>query len=196
MANVNAPNGFRPLGKNDGAAFTGALHTYRVANAYNTNIFLGDAVKFLTTGVIALAAAGDQIRGIFMGCEYLDAAGVLQKSKYWPASQALFGASAQNSWMKIIDDPNMEFEVQMNAAMANGQADIGANYRLTAATAGSTLSGLSGQQLDYATLTTSADQFRVVRYLERIDNDISVSQAFTRVVVVPALHDFRVNTAI
>lgn len=195
MSNVNAPNGFRPLGKNDGSAFTGALHTYRVANAYNTNIFLGDAVKFLTTGVIALAAAGDQIRGIFAGCEYLDAAGVLQKSKYWPASQALFGANAQNSFMKIIDDPNMEFEVQMNAAMANGQQDIGANYRLTLGT-GSTLSGLSGAQLDYATLTTSADQFRVVRYLERVDNDISVSQAFTRVVCVPALHDFRVNTAI
>lgn len=195
MANVNAPNGFRPLGRSDGAAFTGRLGTYRVANAYNANIFLGDAVKFLTTGVIALAAAGDQIRGIFMGCEYLDAAGVLQKSKYWPASTALFGANLQNSWMKVIDDPYMEFEAQMNAAMANGQADIGANYRLTLGT-GSTLSGLSGAQLDYSTLTAGADQFRVVRYLERVDNDISVSQVFTRVVCVPALHDFRVNTAI
>lgn len=195
MANVNAPNGFRPLGRSDGAPLGGNLHTYRIASAYNTNIFLGDTVKFLTSGVIALAAAGDQMRGVFMGCKYLDAAGVLQASKYWPANTALFNGSAQNSFALVIDDPNMEFEVQMNAAMANGQADIGANYQLSAGT-GSTLSGLSGQQLNYASLTTGADQWRVVRYLERIDNDISVSQAFTRVVAIPALHDFRVNTAI
>lgn len=193
MTNVNAPLGFRPLGRSDGAPYAGAIRTYRVANAYATSIFMGDTVKFLTTGVIALAAAGDQFRGVFMGCEYLDSTNKLIKSPYWPASTALFGANLQNSWMKVIDDPNMEFEAQMNAAMTGGQADIGANYRLIAGT-GSTGSGLSAQQLDYASLTAAADQWRAIRFLERVDND--PTSAFARVVVVPALHDFRVNTAI
>lgn len=193
MANVNAPTGFKPLCKNDGSAYTGALTSYQIANAYNTNIFLGDAVKFLTTGVIAVAAAGDQIRGIFMGCEYLDSTGKLIKSPYWPASTALFGSSSKNAWAKVIDDPNMLFECQMNAA-PNGQTDCGALFDLTASVAGSTGSGLSGQQIDVSTLATSTKVFRLIRFLERADND--TASIYCRGVYAPALHDFRVNTGI
>ncbi|WP_376956379.1 hypothetical protein ABNQ39_00150 (plasmid) [Azospirillum sp. A26] len=190
MANVSAPLGFKPERRLDGAAWTGAVASYRIASGYSTSIYNGDVVKLINTGYLNRAGAGDQMRGIFIGCEYTNAAGQRIKSPYWPASVTTL--ASQDVTAFVIDDPNMVFEAQMNAA-ATIPADLGANFNIVA-TAGSAATGLSAEQLDYSTLTTSAAQFRLIEVVSRPDND--PTSAYAKVLVAPALHDFRVNTGI
>lgn len=189
VANVSSPLGFKPAGKADGTPYTGALTPYKIASAYATSIFTGDVVKLITTGYINLAAAGDQMRGVFMGVRYIDSTGKPQILPYWPASTATFGSA--DAVAMVCDDPKMLFEAQISAAAT--QAAVGANFNLVAGT-GSTGTGLSAQQIDFASLTTSAAQFGFVRFVDRVDNDPTT--AFARGLFIPKSHDYNVTTGI
>lgn len=189
MANVSSPLGFKPAGKADGTPYSGAVTPYKIAAAYGTGIYLGDVVKLITTGYINLAAAGDQMRGVFAGCTFIDATGTPKRLPYWPASQTTLGS--QDAVALIIDDPKVLFEAQINAAAT--QAAVGANFNLVAGT-GSTATGLSAEQIDFASLTTSAAQFGFVRFVDRVDNDPTT--AYARGLFIPKSHDYNVTTGI
>src|SRR5215813_7616891 len=99
MANVNAPFGFRPIRRLDGAPYTGGFSQLKVAN--------GDSNALN--------------RGIFIGCHYLSTAlGYNIWSNYWPGSGATGDVDAF-----IIDDPFVVYEVQGSTSTAIGFADIG-----------------------------------------------------------------------
>lgn len=193
MANVLAPRGFKPIRRLDGACWTGQVTPYRIASGEPTAIFTYDLVKLTTAGVIQRAAAGDQPRGIFMGCQYLDATGKAQKSPYWPAGQTLFGGLATNVEAYIVDDPYVVVEAQFNGAAVPAQADQGANFDISVG-AGVAGDGLSRSTVDYSTLVTTAKVFRFLKFLDRVDND--PLSANPRGEFVFAVHDFRVNTGI
>ena len=77
---VSAPYGLIPINLIGGQVFAGATRQRRIASAYNTAIFYGDAVKLTTTGTIVLAnetttAPATGFAGVFLGCSYVNAQG-------------------------------------------------------------------------------------------------------------------------
>jgi hypothetical protein len=192
MPNENTPRGFKPVRMVTGAPFSGSMNPYKIANAYGTNIFAGDPVKLLTTGLIEKAAVTDQIRGVFMGVKWVGTDGVSRFSPYWPASTATLGSLGADAM--IVDDPDVLFEAQFtNSASAASQAAVGANFDGYDA-GGSTATGISGMGVDFTTLATTAKPWRFIGFVERPDND--QASAYARGLFAPALHDFRVNTGI
>lgn len=206
MANTFAPHGFKPVMRQDGAMWTGQTTLYRIANAYATAIYTYDMVTQATDGTITKTTAGTNAAstpvGIFMGCQYTGTNGVTIKSPYWPASTALLGTSVNNVEAYIVDDPNIIFEAQFSNVGAaetgtHAQTDVGAMYDLTLASAsagGSTSTGMTNASIDYASLVTTIQKARLVRWLDRQDNDPTLANA--RGLFAFGNHQFRLNTGI
>lgn len=162
MANTNAPFGFTPVRRLDGAAWSANI-TQRMIKATNTNkFFQGDVVSNLTggsRGYIDVTAPGAQaIAGIFVGCYYLSNA--FSRRTY--TNQFPGGDTSQDVIALIIDDPLVVFRVQVKAGPLTFTA-IGQNANFSQATAGNTFTGLSGNTLDDGTVaTTSTLPFTIV----------------------------------
>ena len=123
MANTNAPFGFRPIRRLDGAAWTGNHTTRKMQNNAGA-LNRGDVVQQLADGTVAVSAAaiGHGNIGVFVGCHYLAAAlGYPIWSNYWPGAGALGQVDAF-----IIDDPLVVYEVLASAGPITA-ADYGAN---------------------------------------------------------------------
>src|SRR5262245_10840821 len=134
MANTNAPFGFRPIRRVDGAAWTGSHSTRKMQNTAGA-LNRGDIVKTLADGTVVVATTADAAVevGVFVGCHYLAAAlGYPIWSNYWPGAGATGLVDAF-----IIDDPFVVYEVQASAGPIT-LADIGAgaNFVVNASTTG------------------------------------------------------------
>jgi hypothetical protein len=160
MANVFSPNGFVPLRRLDGAAWTGSQNTALIAAANTHHFYAGDPVVALTTGYIDRVAIGSiptqGTFGIFIGCKYLSTAfGRYQWSNQFPG-----GDTTQDIEAYVITDPNVVFRcwVGTGAASAAGgpavQADLYSNFNWQLGT-GNNSSGISGAYLDYASGATT-----------------------------------------
>lgn len=129
MANTNAPFGFRPIRRLDGAAWSSSHTTKKMqlaAGACNR----GDVVKQLADGTVAVSTvgAGAANVGIFVGCHYLTAAlGYPIWTNYWPGAGAVVGTLVDAF---VIDDPLVVFEV-MAATGPITLANINENTEFT-----------------------------------------------------------------
>lgn len=134
MPNVNAPFGFKPIRRLDGAAWSGNHTTKKMQNnagACNR----GDVVKQLADGTVAVATllGGAANLGVFVGCHFLSAAmGYPIWTNYWPGAGAIGLVDAF-----IIDDPLVVYEV-MAATGPITAANVGENadFVITASTTG------------------------------------------------------------
>jgi len=152
MANQDAAFGMRPVKMIGGAPYTGGQSRYRIAANYGTSIFQGDMVAQVTGGGVEVHADGGSVPivGVFNGCRYTDpTTGKETFSNYYPAS-----TNAADIEAFVIDDPNVIFEIQGNAAFP--VADLLGNFDIVYTTAGSTVTGISGAELDVATGATTA----------------------------------------
>ena len=106
---IDGPYGLRPVKMLDNSPYNGATRLYRIASAYNTNIFYGDVVKLVTGGTVERDTADAAMTpiGVFMGCTFTDP-GTSQPTfkQYWPASTVASDAMAY-----VVDDPNVLFKV-------------------------------------------------------------------------------------
>ena len=194
MANVNAPRGFKPVKLVTNEPYNGGYATYRIASGYASNIFSGDVVKMITSGYINVAAPGDQMRGVAVGFRWINAAGSPVVFPFWPAGTVTL--AGQDAQVFVIDDPNMVFEAVLgNSTSAPAISNIGKTYQSYTGSGGGSLgSGLSAEGADFTTLATSAQQWRLLDFVQRVDND--PTSAYSRGLFTPALHDLRVNTGI
>lgn len=192
MANVDNPHGLRPIGKY-GADFIGLANPYYVPASYATALFVGDAVvktgtsnTAAVTGIpghpdyiigalpeINLVTVGDgnAITGVVVGFAPLPTD--LSKN-YNPASTARV--------VLVLDDPYAIFEIQADGAVP--AASIGLNAVLIATHAGSTVTGLSGLELDTTSDVPAADasnQLTILRMFNAVDNEANAT--WNRVVV-------------
>ena len=152
MANQDAAFGMRPIKMIGGAPYTGGQSRYRIAANYGTSIFQGDMVAQVTGGGVEVHADGGTVPivGVFNGCRYTDpTTGKETFSNYYPAS-----TNAADIEAFVIDDPNVIFEIQGNAAFP--VADLLGNFDIVYTSAGSTVTGISGAELDVATGATTA----------------------------------------
>ncbi len=134
MANTNAPFGFRPIRRLDGAAWTSNHTTFKMQNTAGA-LNRGDVVKRLADGTVAVGttgAAGGSL-GVAVGVHYLSAAlGYPIWTNYWPGAGALGLVD-----VFVIDDPLVVYEV-MAATGPITLANVGdnADFVINASTTG------------------------------------------------------------
>jgi hypothetical protein len=153
MANQDAAFGMRPLKMIGGAPFHGGQSRYRIAANYGTNIFQGDMVAQVTGGGIEVHADGGTVPvvGVFNGCRFTDpTTGKETFSNFYPAS-----TNASDIEAFVIDDPNVIYEIQADAAFP--VADLFGNFDIVYTSSGSTVTGISGAELDVTTGATNTN---------------------------------------
>ncbi len=156
MANANVAFGFKPVGMHGSSPATQGTSQYFIASDASA-IFQGSPVKAeLTGGTIQIGSAsgnGDQLVGIFAGCEYVDATtGKLKFSNTWPGS-----GSANTSFdIKgfVYDNPAQRFIIASdgtNTDRATAKADIFKTADIASGASGNTTTGISSAVLDIST---------------------------------------------
>lgn len=172
MANVQAARGLRVAGPLLGA------HWYSVAASYATALFLGDPVVLTGTSnnvTSATAGSGNAIAGAIIGvydtnkCPGIQAT-TGERLPYKPASTA--------AYVLVADHP-----LQMFICQGDGDTsflslnECNGNIPMVGSTAGNTLSGMSAWTLDDSATagTSSADQIRLIRPVERADNTVAIA---------------------
>ena len=176
MANANVAFGFKPVGKHGSSPATQGTSQYFIASDASA-IFQGSpVVAELTGGTIAIASAtgdGQQLVGVFAGCEYVDATtGKLKFSNTWPGS----GSANTNFDIKgfVYDDPSQRFIIcsdGTNTDRATAKADIFKTADLADGASGNTTTGISSAKLDIST-AEDTDTSNVVMILG-IHEDVS-----------------------
>jgi hypothetical protein len=176
MATTATPYGFRPVGLLGGGTWSDAVRHIKVANNYGTAIFYGDVVKIVNTGTVEKDTGTTTMTpcGIFVGCKYTDPnTNQLTFNQQYPASTA-----ADDIMAYVIDDPNVVFQAQGDASLA--QTALGNNVAVVQ-TAGSTSIGTSKNAVDSSTIATT--KTLPVRIIDFVDGpNSSVGDSFTDVI--------------
>lgn len=178
MANSNHPYGLRPVRHLTGGEVR--TNTYKIASTYGTSIFTGDPVIGINDGTIGIGTDGQTATlGVFAGCRYVDAAGNVKFSAYWPAS-----TTATNIEAYVYDDPYIVFAIQSDATgVAATDINIQADYKIVA---GNTTTGQSKVVLDCASgLAATGKNLRILRL---VDDGENAAGAYADVEVVFAEH--------
>ena len=191
MANQDAAFGMRPVKMIGGAPFTGGQSRYRIAANYGTAIFQGDMVAQVTGGGIEVHADGGTVPivGVFNGCRFTDpTTGKETFSNFYPAS-----TNASDIEAFVIDDPNVVYEVQADAAFP--VADLFGNFDIVYTSSGSTVTGISGAELDVTTGATNTNLPIKAIDISQDPENSDVSSDATNVQVVIQNHIFGVKGA-
>ena len=156
MANANVAFGLKPVGMHGSSPATQGTSQYFIASNASA-IFQGSPVKAeLTGGTIQIASAtgnGDQLVGVFAGCEFVDATtGKLRFSNTWPGS----GSANTNFDIKgfVYDNPAQRFIIASdgtNTDRATAKADIFKTADIASGASGNTTTGISSAVLDIST---------------------------------------------
>ena len=156
MANANVAFGFKPVGMHGSSPATQGTSQYFIASDASA-IFQGSPVKAeLTGGTIQIGSAtgnGDQLVGVFAGCEYVDAStGKLRFNNTWPGS----GSANTNFDIKgfVYDNPAQRFIIASdgtNTDRATAKADIFKTADIASGASGNTTTGISSAVLDIST---------------------------------------------
>ena len=180
MANKDAAFGMKPVRMIGGAPYTGGQSRYRIAANYGTSIFQGDMVAQVTGGTVEVHADGGTVPvvGVFNGVQYTDpTSGEQVFSNYYPAS-----TNASDLIAFVIDDPAVVYEVQADAAFP--VADLFGNFDIVYTTAGNTLTGISGAELEVSTGATATTLPIKAIDISQDPNNSDVGSANTNVLVV------------
>lgn len=182
MANANIPRGLIPVRFRSGAPYNGGYNTYYIPSTNGTALFIGDPVIAVTaasdangipTITHAAAAGGTYILGSVVGI-----VGAGNPAIPHTQDQGVHRAASVAAYVMVADDPELLFEVQEDGlGGAMGVAAGSRNVDLIAGT-GSAFTGYSGWMLDSSTLqTTNSLQMRILRAVERDDNDATLTLA-------------------
>lgn len=191
MANTDAAFGMRPIGMIGGAPFSGGQSRYRIAANYGTSIFQGDMVAQVTGGTVEVHADGGTVPivGVFNGCRYTDPTTKKETfSNFYPAS-----TNASDIEAFIIDDPDVVYEIQADAAFP--VADLFGNFDIVYTSAGSTVTGISGAELDVTTGATNTNLPIKAIDISQDPENSDVGSDATNVKVVIQNHIFGVKGA-
>ena len=178
MANANVAFGFKPVGMHGSSPATQGTSQYFIASDASA-IFQGSPVKAeLTGGTIQIGSAtgnGDQLLGVFAGCEYVDATtGKLKFSNTWPGS----GSANTNFDIKgfVYDNPAQRFIIASdgtNTDRATAKADIFKTADIASGASGNTTTGISSAVLDISTAedTDTSNVVMILGIHEDVTND-------------------------
>lgn len=170
MANADTPFGLKPVQQRNGAPYNGAFRLYSVAAGDGTAIMVGDPVTLAGTSQtvngriysdVVRSATGDVFTGVCIG--------VVPDTQ----DSLRYRAASTQRVLMIADDPDLLFEIQeVSGGTALTANDAGLNANIVVA-AGSTVTALSGVELNNATeATTNTLDLHIVGPVMREDNAI------------------------
>ena len=171
MASTASPMCARPMGSLVSCAYNAKITHYKINNAYATDIFYGDFVKWADnnpnttiqkdTGTTSLTPIG-----VFLGCSYTDpSTGQTTFNQYYPASTA-----ADDIMAYVASDPFLIMQMQSDEAL--DQDDLGKNVAVVQ-TAGSTSIGTSKNAVDGSTAnTTNTLPLKIIDFVDGPDSTI------------------------
>lgn len=170
MANTDNAFGLKPVQHRNGAPYNGAFRLYSTATGDDTAIFVGDPVILSGTSQtingkiysdVDQAATGDVITGVVIG--------VLPVTQ----DSAKYRLASTQRLLMVADDPELLFEIQEvsgGTALTANDAGLNANFVVGA---GSTVTGLSGVELNNGTeAVTDTLDLHIVAPVAREDNQI------------------------
>ena len=171
MANTDSAFGLKPLKRLGGGHVR--QQRYYIPSTDSTAVFVGDAVKLAGgadgdgIATVAQAAAGDKCVGVVVGVDQVKDVADANFSLYRTHRPASVGM-----YVQVVDDPDVIFEMQADDVGSTlAAADIGLNADFIVA-AGSTVTGLSGMELDTSTkATTSTLGLRIHGLVQRPNNE-------------------------
>lgn len=176
MANPDTPFGLKPVGTLDGSPWNASLRRVQAIATYATALFIGDPVIWTgdsdATGqcpIVQLATAGKtyKITGVMVGWEpdpnY-------PTYTYRPASTLRFG------WMIPANDSTI-YEIQASTDAVLALGTVGLQGVIVKTHAGSTVTGLSGVELDSGSADDpdahATGQLTIIGFVKRQDNSIA-----------------------
>lgn len=172
MANVDSVFGARIAQVQRASGYSGKVNSYTIPASDGTALFFGDFVKLTGTSaqnedgvyhpVVTQAAATETLVGVVVGFKVN--ADNLSRI-YRPASTL--------RTVYVADDPYELFEIQASSDAAIVVGDIGQNADITVGS-GSTVTGLSGMELDQTSLTAATAQLRILRLMPGEDNEFGL----------------------
>jgi hypothetical protein len=176
MANVDKPFGFRPVRYKNGAPWNGQATPYFVASGDGTALFLGDPVVSngnsnttligrghepgtLVSVIRATAGDANPILGVVVGVE--------------PETRdsLVYRAASTARVVLVADDPNLIFHAQDDAAGTPGAGNAFTNANLKFTHSGSTVTGISGAEIDGAGFAADQSFQLLVLGLARLPNN-------------------------
>lgn len=180
MANTDSRFGLKPVGTGGAGAYNGRITPYYITSG-DSALYVGDPVVKTGTSNTAVAGEGkefgigtlptvtkatagatNKVTGAIVGFQ-VDPDN-LDKS-YNPASTARV--------VLVADDPHAVFEIQASSDAAVAATDIGTNADLIYTHGGSTVTGLSGAELDTSDMAADATyQLTILGLAKREDNEI------------------------
>jgi hypothetical protein len=186
MASTASPYGLRAVNELGGLPYAGSTRTFLIDPAgYNTNIFNGSIVAVNSSGYLNIVTTVGStssdvfpagVVGVFVGCSFYNAQGVLIFSQYYPAN------TTGTVQAFVIDDDRTVFQVQAAGTLA--QTALGQNAILNAAqstSTGSTQNGNSTTAISISTATTATYAFKIVGFVQSPFS--TVGDAYTDVLV-------------
>lgn len=206
MANNDAPHGFKP--------YEELLHAglYCVATAPTINIMVGDMVGFSNTSIACTKGRGQmasvedgQVISTTPGAAYAIMGAVLAcfdenmfPVNYIAAAEAGDGTVA--GYVLIADHPYQLFEAQEDGETAAiAAADVGLNFEIAspALSAGNTTTGISKQEIDSDSHSTTATMaLRVIKMAYPEEDTIGSAGCRWVVQISPLAHFRGYGTAI
>ena len=181
MASSATPFGARPVSSLVSCAYNAKITHYKIKNAFGTDIFYGDFVKWADdnpnttiqkdTGTTACTPIG-----VFLGCAYTDpSTGQFTPNQYYPASTA-----ADDIVAYVASDPFIVMQMQSDESL--NQDDLGKNVAVVQ-TAGSTSIGTSRNAIDGSTAATTATlPLKIIDFVDGPDS--AIGDSFTDVLVM------------
>lgn len=198
MANVDKVVGFRPFRYASGAPYNGACNKYVIPASDGQATMVGDLVTLHTTGddasglrcVTRTATNSTNVIGVVVGFE-VDPANL---------NTPVYRAASTRRVVLVADDPDLLLVGQEDGDTDPLEStDMGQNINIVV-TAGSTVTGASGMEIDSDTHATTATlPLKLMEFVATPDNENVLSaggQAFSRWVVKINTHPNRSTAAV
>ena len=188
MANPDTPFGLKPVMHINGAPYNGAVNPYYVAAGYTTSaLFIGDPVLKFTDGsnaaAITVPGAGSFAIGTLPEIRLAPVTdntkitGVIVSFAALPTNletKHRVASTERVAW--VCDDPDILFEIQADGIVLTTY--VGLNAQMITTHGGSTVTGLSGYELDISSDVPTAEasnQLLIHRLVNREDNDTTLT---------------------
>jgi hypothetical protein len=198
MANMDYRFGLKPVRSFLGGADDIKVHPYYVPSTYATALYIGDPVVVTGTSNTTLVnnkykpGTLPEINKATAGATYKISGVIVGFIKPTMSSSDLskiYNPASTESVVLVCDDPFTVFEVQADSAHAIAATDMGANANVVYTHAGDTVWGLSGAELDTASMTTNATfQLTILGLVNREDNAQGTN---AKLEVMINLHSFK-----
>lgn len=172
MTNVDSVFGARIAQVQRASGYSGKVNAYTVLASDAVALYFGDFVK--TTGISAPNENGDYYPVVAQAAATETLVGVVVGFKVNADNLSrIYRPASTLRTVYVADDPYELFEIQASSDAAIVPANIGLNADITVGS-GSTVTGLSGMELDQTTLTAATAQLRILRLMPGEDNEFGV----------------------